>query len=102
MTAEAQAVQIALQAYRDCQELEEREYAEQYDEVKRMEDEAPAPDPCALLFNELVEACIRYVEAGGNRADLDLGEYRSAVYRRMDEFRSVQRWEDEGGSTPPA
>lgn len=36
MTAEAQAVQIALQAYRDCQELEEREYAEQYDEVKRM------------------------------------------------------------------
>ncbi|HEU4740663.1 MAG TPA: hypothetical protein VFS50_03595 [Meiothermus sp.] len=102
MTSEAQVVQMALQAYRNCQELEEREYAEQYDEVKRMEDEAPAPDPCVLLFNGLVEACIRYVEAGGNRADLELGEYRDVVYRRMDELRSVQRWEGEGGSPQPS
>ncbi|MER3480442.1 MAG: hypothetical protein C4327_08185 [Meiothermus sp.] len=98
---QAQAVQVALQAYRDCQEAEEREYAEQYDEVKRMEDEAPAPDPCVRLFNELVEACIGYVEAGGDRADLELGEYRDAVYRRMDQPRSVQRWEDEGGAPLP-
>jgi hypothetical protein len=87
-------VELALEAFRRCQEREAAEYGQQYDEVKRMEDEAPAPDPCAQFFNELIEICMRYVSGGGDPDELELGEYRQIVYSRMDE---ESRWEGEGG-----
>lgn len=89
-----QEVGRALEAYRLCLSREEREYGAQYDELKRMEDEAPAPDPCTQMFNELVEACRRYVEGGGDQDALELDEYRQDIYRRLD---AKERWEDEGG-----
>ncbi|MBF6595023.1 MAG: hypothetical protein IVW51_11340 [Thermaceae bacterium] len=91
-----QQVDLALEVYRGCQQLEQREYGPQYDEVKRMEDEAPAPDPCTETFNELLEACMRYVSSGGDRDVLELGEYRQAVYSRLED---MERWENEGGQS---
>ncbi len=89
-----QQVDLALEVYRGCQQLEQREYGSQYDEVKRMEDEAPAPDPCTEMFNKLIEVCMRYVSSGGDRDVLELGEYRQAVYSRLD---AVEGWENQGG-----
>lgn len=89
-----QKVDRAFQLFRRCQEQEARQYGSQYDEVKRMEDEAPAPDPCTEAFNELIEAYMHYVSAGGDRDDLELGDYRQLVYSRQEE---LSRWEGEGG-----
>lgn len=91
-----QQVDSALETYRGCAKTEEREYGGQYDEVKRMEDEAPAPDPCTRMFNRLIEACMRFVGGGGDRDALELGEYRQSVYSRLD---AVGRWENEGGNS---
>ncbi|MER3482414.1 MAG: hypothetical protein C4332_03940 [Meiothermus sp.] len=91
-----QQVNLALETYRGCQELEQRAYGSQYDEVKRMEDEAPAPDPCTQMFNELIEACRRFVGGGGDRDALELGEYRQSVYSRLD---ALGCWESEGGNS---
>ncbi|WP_027892641.1 hypothetical protein [Calidithermus chliarophilus] len=89
-----QRVDLAYTVFRRCVEQEVAEYGEQYDELRRMEDEAPAPDPCVQLFNELVDACLDYENLSGEREELELGEYRDRVYRRMEE---VSRWEGEGG-----
>jgi hypothetical protein len=89
-----QRVDQAYSMFRRCVEQEAVEYGEQYDEVRRMEDEAPAPDPCVQRFNELVEACLDYEGLGTDRDELELGEYRDQVYRRMEE---LGRWEGEGG-----
>jgi hypothetical protein len=85
-----QRVDQAYSMFRRCVEQE----AVEYDEVRRMEDEAPAPDPCVQRFNELVEACLDYEGLGTDRDELELGEYREQVYRRMEE---LGRWEGEGG-----
>jgi len=69
----------ALLAYRRCREAEEAEYGEEYLEVTEMEDEGPAPDPCARAFEALLGAVRAYEDAGGRRADLDLGAYREEV-----------------------
>jgi len=76
-------VRDALEAYRRCRELEEAEYGEEYIEVTEMEDEGPAPDPCARVFTALLDAVRDYEAAGGKRADLDLGEYREEVERAL-------------------
>lgn len=89
-----QQVDMALEVYSGCLKREEKAYGKQYDEVKRMEDEAPAPDPCTLHFNQLIEVCMHYVSGGGDKDDLELGEYRQLIYSRIGE---VNRWEGEGG-----
>ena len=73
----------ALEAYRRCREQEELEYGEEYIEVTEMEDEGPAPDPCARAFEVLLDAVRAYEDAGGQRADLDLGAYREEVDRAL-------------------
>jgi len=73
----------ALEAYRRCRELEEKEYGRDYLEVVKMHDEGPAPDPCAEAFAVLLDAVRDYEAAGGKRADLDLGEFREEVDRAL-------------------
>ncbi len=73
----------ALEAYRRCRMEEEAEYGEEYVEVTEMEDEGPAPDPCARAFQVLLDAVRAYEDAGGERADLDLGVYREEVDRAL-------------------
>jgi len=48
-----------------------------------MEDEGPAPDPCARAFAALLDAVRNYEGAGGRRAELDLGAYREEVERAL-------------------
>ncbi len=73
----------ALEAYRRCRVQEEAEYGEDYIEVTEMEDEGPAPDPCARAFELLLDAVRAYEDAGGRRAELDLGAYRDEVDRAL-------------------
>jgi len=73
----------ALAAYRRCREREEAEYGEEYLEVTEMEDEGPAPDPCARAFAAFLDAVRDYEGAGGERAELDLGAYREEVDRAL-------------------
>ena len=73
----------ALAAYRRCRMQEEAEYGREYLEVTEMEDEGPAPDPCARAFEVLLDAVRAYEDAGGRRAELDLGAYRDEVDRAL-------------------
>ncbi len=93
-----QRVEAALAELKRCRELEALEYGEQYDEVARMEDESPAPDPCVEAFNQLVSAVAAYEAAGGHRDELELGAERDAVYRRLEGREALERWEEEGGA----
>ncbi len=77
------AVEAALEAYRACRAQEEAEYGEDYVEVTEMEDEGPAPDPCAKVFEKLLGAIRAYEAAGGSREDFDFGEHKEAIYRAL-------------------
>ncbi len=76
-------VMDALEAYRRCRAEEEAEYGRDYLEVTEMEDEGPAPDPCARVFGVLLDAVRAYEAAGGRRDDLDLGAQRAEVDRAL-------------------
>jgi hypothetical protein len=77
------AVEAAFSAYRACRAREEAEYGRDYLEVTKMEDEGPAPDPCAKVFEELLGALRAYEAAGGSREDFDFGEHKEAIYRAL-------------------
>lgn len=75
------AIQSALDRLNECQKQEEIAYGSQYSEINKMEDEAPAPDPCIEEFNLLVAAMSDYLANGGQREAIDLGKHQEAVYQ---------------------
>ena len=69
--------QTALDALETCKEREVEEYGEAgYQEVKKMESEAPAPSPCVDQFNAAVEALFAYE---GDLDDFDLGRFHKSL-----------------------
>ena len=71
----------ALQTLEDCTEREVEEYGEaEYQEVKEMESEAPAPSPCVDQFNAVVEALLKY---SGSPDDFELGRHRKAIHASL-------------------
>ena len=71
----------ALQNLEECTEREVAAYGEEdYQEVKEMESEAPAPSPCVDQFNAVVEALLEY---DGDLDDFELGRHRKAIHASL-------------------
>ena len=71
----------ALQELEACQEREVEEYGkEDYQEVKEMESEAPAPSPCVDQYNAVVAALLEY---DGDPNDFDLGSHSKAIHASL-------------------
>jgi hypothetical protein len=85
------AVQSALARLNECQKQEEVAYGSQHGELNKMEDEAPAPDPCVEEFNLLVAAMSDYLAIGGQREAIDLGKYQETVYQVLKKTTQAQQ-----------
>lgn len=78
--------QEAIAALHACHERELATYGEAgLQEVKRMEDEAPAPTPCIDQYNRVVEALLAY---GGSLDAFELGDFGEALRTSLAERRA--------------
>ena len=71
-----EACHRALEELRACQESEQSEYGGDYQEVKKMESEAPAPSPCVDQYNAAIEALLAY---GGDLDDFEFGRFEDSI-----------------------
>ena len=78
--ASLEQCQQALDALKQCVELELSEYGDAgYDELKRMESEAPAPSPCMDAYNHVLETLGNF---NGDMTALALGEFHEHLRKR--------------------
>lgn len=70
----------AFEAFKACREREQREYEGEYDRVKLMEHEAPAPDPCTEAYNEVIASLLDF---SGDLDSLEMGTYRDTFMRAL-------------------
>jgi hypothetical protein len=78
--------QEAIAALHACHERELATYGEAgLQEVKRMEDEAPAPTPCIDQYNAVVDALLAY---GGALEEFELGHFEEALRASLAEGRA--------------
>ena len=80
-SATYQRCQDAIRELKTCYERELATYGEEgLLDVKKMEDEAPAPSPCLDHYNEVVAALLAYE---GSADDFDLGRFEKPLRKLL-------------------
>ncbi len=74
----------AFETFKACREREKKAYGDEYDRVKLMEHEAPAPDPCVEAYNDMITSLLGF---SGELSGVDMGEYREEIMRGVQKGR---------------